>query len=331
MSAKQKADVMHSVDVNALTKSATSVSSKFQIIAPQTVQGPVLQGSFEMRCLRPGLVLHVSDAIDQYDLVTHSEQQPGLTLQIFLKGTVDATVDGKPLMDREMGADSNRPRALIISRNKTSLLERRGHRGDHIRKVSLRVTNEWLSQSDWRHDEKGSAIDRFTRKHLAQHVWTPSPRLISLAELILEAAISSAPMANLHLESLALELLAESLKQLTIGTEGTAQPSLVALDQRRIRKVEQFLDSCDGFTPLQEIAEATGLSISTLQRLFQTVHGMSAFKYIRQRNLERAMVALDRDRISVKEAAFLAGYSSAANFSTAFRKAFGRTPRQVSS
>jgi len=58
---------------------------------------------------------------------------------------------------------------------------------------------------------------------------------------------------------------------------------------------------------------------------------MSAFKYIRQRNLERAMVALDRDRISVKEAAFLAGYSSAANFSTAFRKAFGRTPRQVSS
>jgi AraC-like DNA-binding protein len=55
---------------------------------------------------------------------------------------------------------------------------------------------------------------------------------------------------------------------------------------------------------------------------------MSAFEFIRHRRLEQARSALERDAVSVKQAAFLAGYSSAANFSTAYRKHFGCTPRQ---
>lgn len=317
-----------SVDVSALTASANSVSPKFQIIEPRAVHGSVLQGSFEMRRLRPGLVLHVSDAVDQYDLVTRTEQQPGMTLQIFLKGTIDASVGGRPLMHREAAEESDRPRALIISRRETATLERRGHRGDHIRKVSLRVTNDWLNQSGLDLEGTGEAIDRFSQEHLARHVWTPGPRLIALAEHILEAAPSTAPLSGLFLESQALELLAESLMPLATGNMGGSPDRLDARDLRRLRKVDDFLEASDALVPLEEIAKASGVSVSTLQRLFQTVHGVSAFEYIRRRNLERARVALDRDRISVKEAAFLAGYSSAANFSTAFRKMFGRTPRQ---
>ncbi|WP_092496768.1 helix-turn-helix domain-containing protein [Faunimonas pinastri] len=36
--------------------------------------------------------------------------------------------------------------------------------------------------------------------------------------------------------------------------------------------------------------------------------------------------AIERNGVSIAEAAFLAGYSSPANFSTAFRKAFGLSP-----
>jgi AraC-like DNA-binding protein len=47
------------------------------------------------------------------------------------------------------------------------------------------------------------------------------------------------------------------------------------------------------------------------------------------RKLECARDALERGTLSIGEAAFLAGYTSAANFTTAFRRAFGILPRSL--
>ncbi|MEB3734778.1 helix-turn-helix domain-containing protein [Halopseudomonas pachastrellae] len=56
---------------------------------------------------------------------------------------------------------------------------------------------------------------------------------------------------------------------------------------------------------------------------------MSLFAWQRQRKLQQAFDALATGRLSIEEAAALAGYTSAANFATAFRRAFGTTPQQV--
>jgi AraC-like DNA-binding protein len=42
-----------------------------------------------------------------------------------------------------------------------------------------------------------------------------------------------------------------------------------------------------------------------------------------------AREALERDGMSVAQAAYIAGYTSAANFATAFRRFFGTTPENV--
>ncbi|WP_246767099.1 helix-turn-helix domain-containing protein, partial [Bordetella pertussis] len=50
---------------------------------------------------------------------------------------------------------------------------------------------------------------------------------------------------------------------------------------------------------------------------------------LRGARLTRARLGLERDGLSVAQAACLAGYTSAANFATAFRRAFGVTPGQL--
>jgi len=59
----------------------------------------------------------------------------------------------------------------------------------------------------------------------------------------------------------------------------------------------------------------------------QVVH--SVFEYVRKRRLERARDALVAEAISVTEAATNAGYTSSANFSTAFKRAFGVPPKSM--
>jgi AraC-like DNA-binding protein len=66
-----------------------------------------------------------------------------------------------------------------------------------------------------------------------------------------------------------------------------------------------------------------------LQRYFRAYTGMSAFAYQRRRLLDAARIALEREGISVNEAAHRAGYTSAANFATAFRRQFGIAPSQL--
>lgn len=317
------------VDVAAIAASANAVGPNFQVVAPGSVTGTVLHGDYRCCVLRRGLVLHTSDAVDVHDLVTRVEQGPGLTIQVFLKGDPDASLGGRPLLPE--GAAGG-PRALLTARARPEIFERRGHRGSHLRKVSLTVTHDWLADSGLDlGDGDGIALDTFCRRHLAQHSWSPCPRLIALAEHLLKAPEQGGPFHSLREESLALEMLAEAFATLAAAPAENAPGRLDARDLRRLRRVTDYLeeDGVGALVSLEELARNAGVSVSTLQRLFQAAHGMSAFEYIRRRNLERARVALERDGVPVKEAAFLAGYSSAANFATAFRKMFGHTPRQA--
>jgi AraC-like DNA-binding protein len=45
--------------------------------------------------------------------------------------------------------------------------------------------------------------------------------------------------------------------------------------------------------------------------------------------MEMALVALQTSSINIAQAAYIAGYTSPANFATAFRKMFGITPSQA--
>jgi len=79
---------------------------------------------------------------------------------------------------------------------------------------------------------------------------------------------------------------------------------------------------------LAEIGRQVGSNVSTLQKQFRAAHGLTVFDYLRRGRLLRARHALEREGRSIVEAAGIAGYTSPANFATAYKRQFGLTPRQ---
>ncbi|AGA34304.1 transcriptional regulator, AraC family [Thioalkalivibrio nitratireducens DSM 14787] len=99
-----------------------------------------------------------------------------------------------------------------------------------------------------------------------------------------------------------------------------------------MRELRDFLDqNPDLPLSLDAVASRAGSNPSTLQKHFRAAFGMTVFEYLRERNLHRARRALEQDGVSVSIAADIAGYSSAANFATAYRRRFGITPKQSKS
>ncbi|MYZ46783.1 helix-turn-helix transcriptional regulator [Propylenella binzhouense] len=286
-----------------------------------------LAGTFRMLRLRPGIVFHSSDARDLSDMVTSVVQQPGLTLHFFLSGAVDARLGGRPL---GLGRRADAPvRGVITARAEPELFERRSRRGEHVRKVNVTMTNEWLEACGSEMAEDHAALRRFAGSHLAQFAWTPSPTTLSVAEQLLRPPCSPCLLQSLYLESRSLDLVAEGFAALTCRTE---EPGvrLRPNDHRRLRMIEDYIETRGReITSLEEIARSGNVSVSTLRRLFRAAHGMSVFEYLRRRGLERARAALERQGVAVAEAAYIAGYSSAANFATAFKRRFGLTPTEV--
>lgn len=80
---------------------------------------------------------------------------------------------------------------------------------------------------------------------------------------------------------------------------------------------------------LEDIAHACGFSLSYLHKLFRD-DGRTAREYVNEERLQKAHLLLRSGRaVSVTSAALECGFSNMSHFSTAFRAAFGVSPRDV--
>lgn len=97
---------------------------------------------------------------------------------------------------------------------------------------------------------------------------------------------------------------------------------------RQLNRLMGLIDSGLARSVTQtDLAQHLGISLSNLQRRFRGQYGEALGHYIRRYYLGMARDALIRNQATVETAAELAGYTSAPNFATAFRREFGITPR----
>ncbi|MDH6590471.1 CheY-like chemotaxis protein/AraC-like DNA-binding protein [Variovorax sp. TBS-050B] len=78
--------------------------------------------------------------------------------------------------------------------------------------------------------------------------------------------------------------------------------------------------------PLPALAVRVGTHEKRLSRVFREQKGCTVFEFVRATRLAEARRLLAESALSVEEVALAVGFSSQANFSTAFRERFGRTP-----
>lgn len=78
---------------------------------------------------------------------------------------------------------------------------------------------------------------------------------------------------------------------------------------------------------VRELAGQAGVSVSKLSRLFKAVHGATLSEYLLAVRMRHAMALIRAARLPVTQVAFEVGYDHAGNFSTAFRRHYGVSPR----
>ena len=282
----------------------------------------VLEGSFSLARLREGFFLHCTNITHLHDMTARFPLlKPGIKVLLKLEGNAEVSFGGTPLhLDAGQGAGAT-PRGAVVTLSQPEDFERRSRAGTHERMVVITLTADWFAAA-------GLDPEQF-KPHLSIRHWQPSARAIGIAEQLVRPSTFTGPMHALYQESRALELVAEALAQ------ADSQPRDIPAglhpgEYQRICRLQQLIDSgAANQLDMAAIAQQMGCNPNTLQQQFRLAFGQTIFDYRRERRLQRAAAELQRSGISVARAAEIAGYSSQANFSTAFRRHFGVAPKQV--
>lgn len=312
----------------------TLCAAERALLPPDAIaREPALQAHFRrMRELRPGLHLHADDAVESRDFTAQAQMNEALRIVLLLEGEVDLSYGAR---DVRLNAAAGRGtaatlpgNALLVSVAEPDLFVRRGRRGGHARRVSVGLTPQWIEQALG--GMAAPALQTFMRQHLALHSWQISERARAIAEQIVRPPVLEPLMHNLYLESRTLELVAQAFAALP-GMQSCADAGAAGLrphEHKRLREVRELLSGpqADALC-LDDIARHAGVNSNTLQRQFRALYGTTIFDYLRETRLQRARAALERDGITVGQAAVLAGYSGAANFATAYKRRFGLAPK----
>lgn len=294
-----------------------------------------------VRELQPGLRMHADDAVDPVDATVQGQCTVGLHLIFLLEGDLDIAYGQRRVMLRTaadearaalVGARSE-ARCVMVNVTEAEAFTRRIRQGMYARRLSLCVSHDWLRQlQDASGREMPESLSALLTGHLALRSWKPSARAIALAEQLVRPPACAPMLERLYQNSRLLDLLAEALSPLLIGEPEPEPAAPNAALARRLRDLREFLNSDAAHElSLDDIARHAGMNVNALQGHFRRAYGTTVIGFVREGRLQRARAALERDGISIKRAAAIAGYGSAANFATAFGRRFGMTPKEARS
>lgn len=295
----------------------------------------LLSGTIRKTEIRRGLTVQYSDLLNLCDLQTRTEAAPHLGIKLFFQGGIVASIGKLDIPMPVLQPKGNwLPSATLFHQKQPEVFSRRAGAGERMRKLSIKIMPEWLEQGDVFADASAGGLYRFMQQGLSARSWAPSGALLALADQLINPPHFEPHLKKLYMESRLLGIIAEAFGLLLDERSGNGHspgdPSALSTTERkRLRRAEELLLNSRALPAVKTIAADVGVSVNTLQRLFQAGHGTSVFQYVRDQKLEQARLALEEEGLSVAQAAYIGGYTSAANFSTAFKRRFGFSPKQA--
>lgn len=284
----------------------------------------LLEGNW--RCFGEGLgiSMHCGDFEELTDN-SHSLELPvGLSLSVIFSGRVAFSLAGQ----KHILGESIQPiECACFALARPDVLTRHMQRGCRVCKVNVFIEKAWLSERFPQHAGRGHWQSLFTH-HATLYRWQPDEQTVQLCQQLLTQSHNIDPLAeSLVLEAKVLSLIASILSQWQYQQKVVQQVRESRSTHPLAENIKAYLDRPSSTLPsLQQIANAHHSSISTVQRHFKNHYGITLNEYLRLQRLERAKKALVCEGLSIGEAAYLAGYSHAANFIAAFHKVYSITP-----
>jgi len=128
------------------------------------------------------------------------------------------------------------------------------------------------------------------------------------------------------------EVLVRVAVHLTLARRGTQPPASEDdephdLDRVIVTAAQRLIEGdLANVPPLPALAARVGTHEKRLTRAFRAHTGRTVLEFAREARLLRAQQLLAQTPLGIEELAHAIGFSSAANFTTAFRERFGSTP-----
>jgi AraC family transcriptional regulator len=141
-------------------------------------------------------------------------------------------------------------------------------------------------------------------------------------------AMYPGPLSDAVVESLGQALLVEFAHWLL--SEKPATEERGKLTARHFATIEEYLTGLSGKQPsVADLARACGFSERYFAKLFRIQTSCSVAQYIKSFQIAKAKAYLLETDLPLKEIAYRLGFSTPANFSSAFRAATGSTPGDI--
>ncbi len=293
------------------------------VASDNTRVSELLEGRCTFSQIDFDLQIHVNDTLEMASAHASFVIPPKLTVVLMLEGDLDAAIDGRPLaMTAQRG-----PTGYLWINRQPARLERWIRAGQRVRKITISLPLAKLSALSDVADDVFSDACAETDRDITVMQWQANAQSLRSAEEILKLDADESSADRLSSSIAALTVVRNALSQLDDRQTTRVPQPMSTRDVNRARLAREFiLQHIDRPLPIKEVARSTGMSISTLQRVFKGCFGATVMEFVRTRRLELARLALLEDGVTVGEAAFSAGYSSPANFSTAFQREFGYPP-----
>lgn len=306
-----------------LSRIASNVGISSNIYARNcSPEATLMRGVYRRTQIRKGLYLHVGQAVEYENFVSESVIPAGISFIFFLCGSVEIDIGERKFLVGKQGQIV----ATVINRTQAEAFRRRSYHNQTVRQVVVTITPEWLDSDDNVGWHSLRSFDLFVRTHLAMRSWTPSAQTIAILEKLLREEPSDRWVETLQLESHVLTLIAISIDALYGEHETDGLRTRNREDMLRERFNDFIETNLSEKLTNEQVSKTIGASVSVMKRLTKKNYNMGLSEYIRFRRLSHARNLLIQDRNSIEEVAAQVGYSSAANFTTAFRELFGEPP-----
>lgn len=134
---------------------------------------------------------------------------------------------------------------------------------------------------------------------------------------------------RLFIRSKAIEILCRAFKALA-EDDGLGSPEASTPTTRGVLKAQRVLMERFVTPPsLEELAQAVGLSRSSLCAGFRQIVGQTVFDYIADLRMQHALALLNERNASITQIAYDVGYSHPSSFTLAVQRRFGTTPSEL--
>ena len=285
-----------------------------------------IRGDFNYYRLRPGFACRVDNGVVEAPFIEVSNMPNWqLMLQFRLKSP--------SAVRYEEGERQRRlaPHFAVILMLPDTSKQETFERGQQDRVITLHCERKFLQQILNRLEQPlpawlESFLEGDASKLHSSHRLTAAMR--SAANGILTAEPNGF-LFELLLQAKCEELLWHGL--LALCSENDEEAAIAGLSHAESQKIdlarERIILSFPEVPPLAQLASELKLSPWKLNRGFKAIHGMTASQYVVELRMQRARELLSEDQLSIQDISMEVGYDYLTNFSKAFKRHTGLSPR----